>query len=189
MTATLAHDDTSDVRYFFEELTGQVGADDSGWIVGRTYTDSGLITGSTYRYRVRARDTSVQLNMTAWSVEVEATPEAGVEPEPNEPSDDTNPPAPVLWEVVPWESGGGFNAFANMTAAEAFDPEGAGVEYKFQCVDIPSINSGWTPDRVWNNVPIGAALRGLRFRFRVRDTSPNLNRSVWSTTLRCYPSW
>ncbi|MHC4365331.1 MAG: right-handed parallel beta-helix repeat-containing protein, partial [Planctomycetota bacterium] len=184
MTATLAHDDTSDVQYYFEELTGQIGADDSGWIENRTYTDTGLMTGSTYRYRVRARDTSVQRNMTAWSVEVEATPETGAEP--NEPSDDTNPPAPVLWEVAPWESGSGFNAIANMMAAEAFDPEGAGVQYKFQCVDAPSLSSPWMDERVWIR-PVGQAMRGLRWRFRVRDTSPNLNKSAWSTTLPCYP--
>jgi hypothetical protein len=188
MTALQADDpEGSDVQYFFEELTGQVGGDDSGWIESRTYTDSGLMTGSTYRYRVRARDTSVQLNMTLWSDEFEATPEAGVEP--NEPTDDTNPPAPVAWEVIPWESGSTYNAFANMTAAEAFDPEGAGVQYYFECYDYPSINSGWTLDRVWNNVPIGAAMRGLRFRFRVRDMSPNLNKSAWSTILPCYPPW
>jgi hypothetical protein len=74
-----------------------------------------------------------------------------------------------------------------MTAQVAIDPEGSAVQYYFECVDIPSINSGWTTERVWNNVPIGRAGQGLEFRFKVRDLSPDLKESGWSTTRYCYP--
>jgi hypothetical protein len=105
--------------------------------------------------------------------------------EPNEP--DTNPPVfgePNEWEVEPYETGSGLDAYANMTAQVAIDPEGNGVLYYFQCADIPSINSGWTTERVWNNVPIGRTGQGLEFHFRVRDNLGNT--SGWSTSLPCY---
>jgi hypothetical protein len=130
-----------------------------------------------------ARDTSPWYNQTGWSTVVEANTPAEEEPPP---PPDTNPPTPVAWEVPPYETGSGLDAYANMTAAEAIDPEGNGpVQYYFECVSIPSINSGWTTERVWNNVYIGRAGQFLYFHFRVRDNLGNT--SSWSTSLPCYP--
>jgi hypothetical protein len=91
----------------------------------------------------------------------------------------------------PYEAGSGFNAWAHMTALVAIDPEGAGVQYYFECIDYPGIypagySSGWTDIPIWD-VPVGRTNQGLRFRFRVRDLSANLNESGWSTTLPAYP--
>jgi hypothetical protein len=95
-------------------------------------------------------------------------------------------PTPVVWEVEPYETGGGLDAYANMTAVEAVDPEGNNpVEYYFECVDIPSLNSDWMTNRVWNDVYIGRAGLGLRFHFKIRDSLGRT--SHWSSSLLCLP--
>lgn len=71
MTATAAVDE-SGVRYYFECLTA--GGHDSGWQDGTNYEDTGLTSGTTYTYRVKARDKSPNLNETGWSGEESATP-------------------------------------------------------------------------------------------------------------------
>jgi len=65
MTAVMATD-ADGVEYYFCNLTDP--GHDSGWQSQRTYNDNGLVPGRKYFYRVRARDTSVQLNETWWSV-------------------------------------------------------------------------------------------------------------------------
>lgn len=64
MTATLAVDDNFPVEYAF--YTGS-GAAQSGWVSNRVYTKNGLSTNFPYSYKVKARDTSVHLNETAFS--------------------------------------------------------------------------------------------------------------------------
>ena len=65
MTAAAASD-ADGVEYYFCNLTDR--RHDSGWQSQRTYHDNGLAPGRKYFYRIRARDTSVQLNETWWSV-------------------------------------------------------------------------------------------------------------------------
>ena len=190
MRATTATDPSGGVQYYFEETSNLPGGDDSDWQNESTYTDTGLMTGVAYSYRVKARDGSVWRNETGWSSTVTVIPEEGVE-------EDVNSPWPVMWDPnainngQPYETGSGFNAWAHMTAAVATDPEGAGVQYYFECVQYPGIfpngySSGWTDLPIWD-VPVGRTNQGLMFRFRVRDLSPNLNESDWSTTLPAYP--
>jgi autotransporter-associated beta strand protein len=66
MTATTATDALSPpVQYYFENTTN---SNNSGWISSPTWTDTGLTTGVTYGYRVRARDSATPTpNMTDWS--------------------------------------------------------------------------------------------------------------------------
>ncbi|MFZ0033988.1 MAG: S8 family serine peptidase [Sedimentisphaerales bacterium] len=179
MKATTATDDTAGVEYYFEDANNP--ARNSGWRSNPSWTDTTCQPQTTYTYRVRARDTSLWHNTTGWSVLRSAT--TPVAPPPV----DHNPPAPVAWEVRPFETGSGLDAFANMTAAQATDPEGSAVQYYFECVGIPSINSGWMTEREWNNVSIGRAGQFLYFHFRVRDSaSPTPNVSSWSISLPCY---
>ena len=72
MTAVTATD-SSGVEYFFEEMTGGPGATSSGWQTSPTYTDSGLTPGTSYTYRVRARDRSANMNLVNWSPSASVT--------------------------------------------------------------------------------------------------------------------
>lgn len=65
MTATTATDTVSPaVQYYFENTTS---ATNSGWISSPTWTDSGLTVGTSYSYRVKARDSASIPNETAFS--------------------------------------------------------------------------------------------------------------------------
>lgn len=70
MTATTASDD-SGVQYYFECTS--VEGHDSGWQTSAIYVDSGLSSGTSYVYRVKARDTSGNQNETGWSIEAKAS--------------------------------------------------------------------------------------------------------------------
>jgi len=71
MTATTASD-ASGVEYYFDCLTA--GGHDSGWQDSTTYTDTGLSAGTSYSYRVQARDKSPNQNATDFSGTASATP-------------------------------------------------------------------------------------------------------------------
>ena len=72
MTATAATD-INGVEYQFVCIAG--GGNDSGWQDSPTYVDNGLEPGTSYTYRVRARDKSPAQNATDWSAEASATTE------------------------------------------------------------------------------------------------------------------
>jgi pectinesterase len=63
--------DTSGVEYFFENMTDP--NHNSGWQASTSYSDTGLNMGVTYTYRVKARDMSVNQNLTAWSATASVT--------------------------------------------------------------------------------------------------------------------
>jgi len=56
MRAEPGHDPRGQVEYFFEEMTGKPGGDDSGWLKNPVYIDTGLDPKTAYAYRVRTRD-------------------------------------------------------------------------------------------------------------------------------------
>ena len=56
MSATEGTDDSGIVEYYFEETSGNLGGNSSGWISSRNYTDLGLKPLHTYTYKVRMRD-------------------------------------------------------------------------------------------------------------------------------------
>ncbi len=70
MTAATATD-TSGVEYYFTNITDQ--NHNSGWQDSNTYTDTNLVNNTTYTYKVRARDKSVNNNETADSNQASAT--------------------------------------------------------------------------------------------------------------------
>ncbi|MBS3788522.1 hypothetical protein KGY79_10060 [Candidatus Bipolaricaulota bacterium] len=68
MAAAIVTDpEGTEVKYYFEERTGNPNGDDSGWQKDNTYLDDNLQEGEKYCYRVKARDTSQ--NETGWSKE------------------------------------------------------------------------------------------------------------------------
>jgi uncharacterized repeat protein (TIGR02543 family) len=64
MTAVTAQDPCGPVSYYFENVTA---SRNSGWTTNTIWTDTGLVTGQTYSFRVKARDASPALNQTSWS--------------------------------------------------------------------------------------------------------------------------
>ena len=67
MTATTAVDANYPVEYLFEETTNNPGGTDSGWQSSPVFSDPGLKPGTTYSYRVKARDKEAAPNETGWS--------------------------------------------------------------------------------------------------------------------------
>jgi carbonic anhydrase/acetyltransferase-like protein (isoleucine patch superfamily) len=56
MAAVEGADACGIVDYYFEEITGKPGGNDSGWQYFRNYVDSGLAAATQYQYRVLMRD-------------------------------------------------------------------------------------------------------------------------------------
>jgi PASTA domain len=56
MTATTGSTYYGQVEYYFDEISGNPGGTDSGWIVSPTYTDPGLTNTFVYRYTVTMRN-------------------------------------------------------------------------------------------------------------------------------------
>ncbi len=75
MTAVTASDE-SGVEYYFDCTTP--GGHDGQWDTSSTYTDTGLASGSTYTYKVIARDMSPYQNPTAASLPASATTDLAV---------------------------------------------------------------------------------------------------------------
>jgi hypothetical protein len=65
MAATVASDSQNGVEYYFQRVSGN--GPNSGWQYGNTFEPNNLTPGTKYTYRVKARDTSGNLNETEWS--------------------------------------------------------------------------------------------------------------------------
>jgi len=65
MVATLATDLINGVEYYFQCTSGN--GPDSGWQYSNVFEPNTLTPGTRYSYRVKARDTSGNLNETDWS--------------------------------------------------------------------------------------------------------------------------
>ncbi|MBN1765731.1 MAG: hypothetical protein JW860_10775, partial [Sedimentisphaerales bacterium] len=69
MTATTATDD-SEIEYYFNNVTEPT--HDSGWQNSPVYEDTDLDADTSYTYQVKARDLSLNLNETAYSIQSSA---------------------------------------------------------------------------------------------------------------------
>jgi hypothetical protein len=70
MEATTAIDTQNGIEYYFQCTSGN--GPDSGWQYGNIFEPNGLVMGTEYTYRTKARDTSGNLNETEWSIPVTA---------------------------------------------------------------------------------------------------------------------
>ncbi len=156
--------DPTGVEYYFECTAGP--GHDSGWRVGTTYVDTGLDPSVQYSYRVKARDTSPNLNETGFSsVESATTPLPDVlAPQPN----------PTEWALRP-ESSGIYSIL--MAAVPATDP--SGVEYYFECTAGGGNDSRWQDSDVYEDTRLSQNTI-YTYRVKARDKSPNQNETGWA---------
>jgi len=88
MTASDANDDSPPVQYYFECITDSDA--NSGWQEDKTYIAQNLNPNTQYTFRIRARDSYLTPNKTAWSSEESAT---------------TEPPSTDVEIIGDWETG------------------------------------------------------------------------------------
>jgi alpha-tubulin suppressor-like RCC1 family protein len=161
MTATVASDLSGPAEYFFHCATP--GGHDSGWQTAPGYTDTGLVTGTSYTYQVKARDAAG--NETALSPPASAIAMA-----------DTTPPTPdpMTFAVPPTAIGAGS---MTMTATTASDPNG--VEYFFENTAGGGHDSGWQDSPVHLDTGLAPGTR-FSYRVRARDKSAARNTTAFS---------
>jgi chitodextrinase len=169
MTATTAIDRTSgsQVQYYFECVLGD--GHSSGWIINSTYVDTGLTSGTPYRYRVKARD--AHNNETAWSETGDAVPSA-----------DSNPPQPdpMEWETPYGEPNAISSTSIRMVAKTAIDI--TGVEYYFDCNELVSPgchDCDWQDSTTYVDSGLDPCTT-YTYRVKARDKSTAKNTTEWS---------
>jgi len=182
MMAKVSYDNWSEIVEYQFKCTDGFPANTSLWQTDPCWTDSGLISQTSYTYVVRVRDQWE--NTTADSVPV--TIIAGEE---------TNPPGPVRFANVDDDgidgvpAPGGDPCTISMTAAIAADPEGNGVEYKFFCEPpYTEFSSEWQeedPAYTATGLTVGTQ---YCFYVIVRDMSANNNQSDQSDPCCSMPS-
>ena len=168
MESVVATDDT-DVQYSFECVNDP--NFDSGWQSERTYYRGGYAEGTTYQFRVQARDG--EGNETAYSSDPNTTTASGT---------DTLPPAPnpMTWKGTPRKISSTRIAMEAWGFDEAVNDNGQwkseDIEYSYECLSNPAFSSGWISNSLYVvNVPNN---NEYTFRAKVRDA--NHNESDWS---------
>ncbi len=171
MTAKAAYDAWGGVvEYYFECVT--CGNDsNSGWR-NRTYDPNNLEPNTVYGYRVKARDE--RGNETLWSTVGYAIVGEGQGPPPTQ---DHNPPTPnpMTWATTPHAISSTSIAMEATTATD----DTAGVQYYFEDVNHPDVNSGWQGDPTWTDTTCEPNTT-YTYRVKARDTSSWLNETGWS---------
>ncbi|NNC87705.1 MAG: hypothetical protein HKN82_04505 [Akkermansiaceae bacterium] len=160
MVATTAGDPHPPVEYFFENTTT---SDNSGWINGTSWNNTGLSNGVTYGFRVKARDGNG--NETQWSVTLDAAPGDDVTAPSPDPMSFASPPAALGVDSI------------TMTATTAADLNG--VEYFFENTAGGGNDSGWQDSPEYTDTGLSP---GTEFTYRVqaRDKSSGQNVTAFS---------
>ncbi len=160
MTAATATAGVSPIEYYFENITTST---NSGWITTPTWSQTGLTTGTSYTFRVKARDGSG--NETAWSTIASVT--AG---------QDLTPPAPnpMGFATAPFAPN---QTSISMTATTVTDING--VEYYFDCTAGGGNDSGWQDSPTYTDTGLPTAV-SFSYRVQARDKSPAQNATSFS---------
>jgi len=168
MTAAKAGGASNAVEYQFASIGGKP----SAWQSSRTWTDGGLTEGSKHSYSVRARDASGKLGKPSPPVAAVAR-------------DDTPPARYAIgeWQTLPFatvENTVSMKAMSVTGANECPKIEAEPVEYFFHCVAGGGPDSGWIATPGWQTPPLPNG--SYQYAFKLRDKSPQLNETTWSST-------
>ena len=182
MVATEANDACGPPEYYFIEISGRPGANDSNWQSSTTYEDVGLDPCTTYTYQVKARDKSLLQNETQFSAQASATTDS-------DDSNETDPPEPNLstWASVPQAIQGldanypsrWYHFMMATTATDASPP----VMYSFDCVVGTGFSSGWIETPFYISGPYLNANHSA-YKVRTKDSLGNIG--SYSQTYHTY---
>jgi len=166
MVASTASDPAG-VEYYFECTSG--GGNSSSWQDSASYTDTSLLAGRTYTYKVKTRDKSPNQNETGWSGEQSATTDPDVDATPPNPD-------PLAWAQSPTVS----QTSISLTATTATDDNG--VEYFFECTSGGGNNSSWQDGTTYVDTGLQPGTT-CTYRVQARDKSPSQNATGWSVSV------
>ncbi len=152
------------VRYRF---TREGGDARSGWLARPDWTDENVPRGTEVSYQIEIRDGKGEIHGSHTQKKAR-----GRDDTPPRFSKDER----MQWKVFPYTR---LDRTVRFTARQ--NPE-KDVEYFFQGVAKPDINSGWIKDSAWVTPPMNRGMH--QFRFKIRDNSPQKNESAWSKTKR-----
>jgi len=131
MTATQATDPNG-VQYLFEETTQNQGGSNSDWQDSNTYIDNGLQADTTYKYRVKTRDKSINQNTGTWSDLKSAKTQKDTSNNP--PFTPSNPTPSNNAESIDTNR-------ENIFSWDGGDPDGDNVKYDFYLNVCPTPKS------------------------------------------------
>ncbi len=95
MTATVGYEEYNNpVEYYFDEISGNPGATDSGWQTNPNYTDTGLQPNTLFLYTVKMRD-ALGNETVATPIPYMATTDADKNPPTPNPATFSSPPAAI----------------------------------------------------------------------------------------------
>ncbi len=181
MAATTAYDNATGpyVEYYFQRTNAAGNPDGSfrDWSPDPTYTDTGLVRGNEYGYRVKACDTSANRNETEWSIIGYVVAGEDVTP----PLTDPNAPNPYqsTWAMPPTPSSG---TSILMVATTATDESGVEYYFEFTTGDgNDGHDSGWQSSPIYEDTGLDP-FTTYTYRVRTRDKwdPPNQNYGFWS---------
>jgi hypothetical protein len=159
-------------------------------MAGPNYRFTQLQPGTTYRFRVKARDKSEDQLETTYSDWFTFTTQDANEALPPTPN-------PLIWETADVNGfdgtpritlirvQAGFQFYGvTMTAITATDADSPPVEYYFQCVNNGAFSSGWVLDPIYTTPIVGTEGAALSLRFRVKARDQSGNETQWSEELQ-----
>jgi predicted outer membrane repeat protein len=177
MAATTAYDNATGpyVEYYFDCISG--GGHDRDWGPSPTYTDTSLVSGIEYGYRVKARDTSANRNETEWSIIGYVVAGEDVTPPLTDPSAPN--PYQSTWATPPTLSTGRSILMVATTATDE-----SGVEYYFGNTASDGNDghdSGWQSSPSYEDTGLDPNTT-YTYRVIARDKwdPPNQNYGLWS---------
>jgi hypothetical protein len=176
MIATTATDELHEpCEYYFDCVTGSGGCDDSGWMAYTVYEDLGLNPNAEYSYRVKARDSAVPPNETAYSGAASTYTHAAV------------PSAPTMYNItstsmdldVNPNGNPSYTEFAVQSTVATGDP--AWQSKYVNASGDPVSSAVWQTEAQWDGTTIDGLLPETEYCFRAKARNENLIETSFSS--------